>query len=143
MADGKRVNQLRARKIYHQRRSVAVHEYKRMYKFTEDGVRFLAQQFLGAETGETRGGALTNVQKMETFLRSDPDPGFQMGIGEDHGIKQPSVSRTVWFVAQAITAQKGFTAPADTALAADVGLPAPTARRMRQRRKPARYRESL
>ena len=35
---------------------------------------------------ETKGGALSNKQRMEVFLRHVGDPGFQTGVGEDMGI---------------------------------------------------------
>lgn len=53
-----------------------------------------AYYFFG-EVNETRGGALSNVQKLETTLRFLGDPGFQSGIGNDIGIHQCTVSRVI------------------------------------------------
>ena len=45
----------------------------------------MSEYFLGENT-ETKGGALSNKQRMEVFLRHVGDPGFQTGVGEDMGI---------------------------------------------------------
>ncbi|XP_017480699.1 PREDICTED: putative nuclease HARBI1 [Rhagoletis zephyria] len=39
---------------------------------------------------------------MQTFLRYIGDPGFQVGVSEDVGIHQTTVSRTVWEVSRSI-----------------------------------------
>ncbi|KAJ8932433.1 hypothetical protein NQ318_023651 [Aromia moschata] len=48
-----------------------------------------------AQSGERRGGAICNVDKMKIFLRYVGDPGFQTGVGEDIGVHQTSVSKVV------------------------------------------------
>ncbi|PSN30598.1 hypothetical protein C0J52_27512 [Blattella germanica] len=44
--------------------------------------QWLTNHFLN-ENNETRGGALTNEQRMKIFLRYLSDPGFQSGVAED------------------------------------------------------------
>ena len=52
--------------------------------------------------GELRGGALTNIQKMEITLRYMADPAFMNGLSEVVGVSQPTVSRTVKGVVEEI-----------------------------------------
>ena len=61
-------------------------------------------EYFSAENTQTRGGALSNKQRMEVFLRHVGDPGFQTGVGEDMGIHQSAVSRTFATVVEAIVA---------------------------------------
>lgn len=68
----------RHRKTYKIRREGDFDNFKAMYRFSEQNVEWLAEHFLGPDTGERRGGALTNSQKMRTFLRYVGDPGFQV-----------------------------------------------------------------
>ena len=53
----------------------------------------MAEHFLDS-TWETRGGALTTKKQLQVFLRYVGDPGFQVGVGEDIGIQQSTVSKT-------------------------------------------------
>ena len=57
--------------------------------------------------GELRGGALTNIQKMEITLRYMADPGFMNGLSEVVGVSQPTVSRTVQGVVEEICSKVG------------------------------------
>ncbi len=50
--------------------------------------------FLG-ESFETRGGALSNKVKMEIYLRSLSDPGFQTGVEIDLGVHQSTVNKVI------------------------------------------------
>lgn len=54
----------------------------------------MSNHFLGMST-ETRGGALSNKKKMEIFLRSLADPGFQLSVGSVVGCSQSTVSKIV------------------------------------------------
>jgi hypothetical protein len=91
---------VRAPKVYKHRRTDAP-IYRALYRFEEHHVRCLADTFLG-DTDETRGGALSRKGKIEVFLRYVGDPGFQVGVGEDKGVPQSTVSRTVREVARKI-----------------------------------------
>lgn len=79
-------NRDRARKNYVPRRLVDGKIYRKLFRFTEEHVEFLTQNFL-PENEETRGGALTNIQKMQTFLRYISDPGFQVVFKKAHSEK--------------------------------------------------------
>lgn len=92
----------RRRKNYKARRDSSIVDYKCLYRFRKENVRWLAQHFLGEETNETRGGALSNEEKMRIFLRYIGDPGFQAGVAEDTGVKQSTVSKTIYSVIDAI-----------------------------------------
>ncbi|KAG5897320.1 hypothetical protein JTB14_022059 [Gonioctena quinquepunctata] len=48
--------------------------------------------------GETRGGALNAYTKMKIYLRYMADPGFQIGVAEDIGVCQATVSNAVRYV---------------------------------------------
>lgn len=90
---------LRKEKVYKQRREADIGDFRSLYRFSKENVQWLAEYFLSnaneVDFTETRGGALTNIQKMKTYLRYMADPGFQTGIGEELGIQQSTVSRTV------------------------------------------------
>ena len=86
-------------KIYLLRRTVPDYDYRTNYRFERHNVAWITEEFLGAETYETRGGALTKMQQMEIFLRSAADPGFQFKVARDFGISQSTVSKTVNYVA--------------------------------------------
>lgn len=114
----------KATKVYKIRRIPFEQNYRSLYRFTPENVQFLIEQFM-PEYEETRGGALNNVQKMHAFLRYVGDPGFQVlkiaicvrqilksnlrfiqvGVGEDVGIHQSTVSYTIWKVCTKITAK--------------------------------------
>ncbi|XP_013418512.1 putative nuclease HARBI1 [Lingula anatina] len=81
------------RKVYQPRRDQASPSYHAEFRFMEENVTWMAEHFL-FENSETRGGALSNKQRMEVFLRYIGDPGFQVGVGKDMGIHQCTVSRT-------------------------------------------------
>ncbi|XP_058833434.1 putative nuclease HARBI1 [Topomyia yanbarensis] len=91
---------IRAVKIYTSRRFGDDRNFKDLYRFSRQNVDRLVELFL-ADYDETRGGALSNTHKMKCFLRYVGDPGFQ-GIGEDLGVHQTTVCKTVWNVCQAI-----------------------------------------
>ena len=82
------------------------HYYRTQFRFSKPSVRWLSNHFLGPDTGETRGGALNNQQRMEIALRYYADPGFQNGVSEVVGVSQATVSRTVAFVTDRIVAKR-------------------------------------
>ena len=82
------------------------HFYRTQFRFSKPSVRWLSNHFLGPDTGETRGGALNNQQRMEIALRYYADPGFQNGVSEVVGVSQATVSRTVAFVTDRIVAKR-------------------------------------
>ena len=92
---------LRRRKVYKVRRDSFGCDYKSLYRFKKENVEWIAEHFLG-ESNETRGGALSNIQKMRIFLRYLGDPGFQTGVAEDIGVDQSTVSRTFTQVLSAV-----------------------------------------
>lgn len=94
-------------KVYTPRKSCRPAFYRRFYRFDEQNVEWLADHFL-EDSGETRGGALTVKTQMETFLRYISDPGFQLGVAEDVGISQPTVSRTFHAVLDKIVENAGL-----------------------------------
>lgn len=53
--------------------------FKSLYRYTRENVQWITDYFLHDQE-DTRGGALSNVQKMKTFLRYVGDPGFQVNI---------------------------------------------------------------
>nr|XP_029712223.1 putative nuclease HARBI1 [Aedes albopictus] len=75
--------------------------FKSLYRYTRENVQWITDYFLHDQE-DTRGGALSNVQKMKTFLRYVGDPGFQVGVGEDIGIHQTTACKTIWYVCQKI-----------------------------------------
>lgn len=95
---------LRKIKYYKPRLSPQVSDFKSLFRFEEQNVEWLANNFLGV-VNESRGGALSSIQKMKICLRYLADPGFQMGIGEELGVEQSTVSRTVKSVVQKIVDQ--------------------------------------
>ena len=63
----------------------------------------MAEHFLGVENDEkTRGAHLDAFTKMKIFLRYAADPGFQIGVAEDIGVSQPTVSCAVKWVTEKI-----------------------------------------
>lgn len=91
------VGNIRAKKNYKERVETRASDHHTLYRFSEENTKWLAEHFLG-EYFETRGGALSSLQKMKIFLRYMSDPGFQSGVGEDVGVDQTTVSRTVKYV---------------------------------------------
>lgn len=94
----------RKRKFYSDRRldTGDGDSFKSLYRFTYENVQWLTDQFLGAEDYEKRGGAVSKIQKMKTFLRCVGDPGFQIGIANDLGIHRTTISKIIWEVCLAI-----------------------------------------
>ena len=95
---------------FHQRRhrermsGTTAHEYKRVFRFTEDNVDILANIFLG-NRDESRGHSLTRKQKLECFLRYVGDPGFQINVGEKMSVNQGTISRVIQEVAEKIVSK--------------------------------------
>ena len=85
------MNVLRKEKVYAPRRECAESQYKKLYRFEEGNVEWMADHFL-KQSRERRGGALTAKQQLQVLLRYVGDPGFQVGVGEDLGIHQSTVS---------------------------------------------------
>ena len=67
-----------------------IEEYRKLFRFSEENVEYLVDQFLPSAT-ETRGGALTAKQKMEITLRYLCDPGFQTSVSYEVGVTQSTV----------------------------------------------------
>ena len=76
--------------------------YRTQFRFDEVSVVWMADHFLGPDTNEHRGGALSNKKKFEIALRYFSDPGFQAGVSEVVGVSQPSVSRSNKYVIEQI-----------------------------------------
>jgi hypothetical protein len=95
MASILNVGHIRSTKQYKRRVVTRVEDYKTLFRFEEENVDWLSEHFLGGDSGERRGGALTPQQRMKIFLRYCADPGFQSGVGEDIGVDQTTVSRVV------------------------------------------------
>lgn len=98
------VPHVRFEKRYKTRVSPFTDDFKALYRFHEDNLQWIANHFLG-ENSETRGGALSSEHRMKIFLRYVADPGFQSGIGEEVGVHQTTVSRTVAMVMEKIIAK--------------------------------------
>lgn len=96
--------QLRKIKHYKPRLSPQVSDFKSLFRFEEQNVEWLENNFLDFNN-ESRGGALSSALKMKICLRYLADPGFQMGIGEELGVEQSTVSRTVKYVVQKVVDQ--------------------------------------
>lgn len=90
-------------KHYKPRMSTLVRDFKVLYRFEERNVQWLADRFLGASE-ETRGGALSSVHRIKICLRYLSNPGYQQGIGQELGVSQATVSRTVYAVIDSIIA---------------------------------------
>ena len=101
------MHQQRRRKEYKARRTVPTNYYRTQFRFSEPSARWITAEFVGPDSGELRGGALTNIQKMEVTLRYMADPGFMNGLSEVVGVSQPTVSRTVKFVVEEICNKVG------------------------------------
>jgi len=98
-------NVVRVRKSYKERRpDPREQDFIKLYRFAPENVDWLSEQFL-TEVDDFRGGALDARTKMKIFLRYMGDPGFQIGVGENIGVSQPTVSNTIRFVSQAIASK--------------------------------------
>ena len=64
--------------------------YRQLFRFEKDHVKWMAEYFLN-DSGETRGGALNIIEKMEITLRYLADPGFQTSVAQIMGVSQPTV----------------------------------------------------
>ena len=97
-------NAVRARKMYKTRRENPIkRDFIRLYRFSRNNVEWMAEHFLGVENDEeTRGARLDAFTKMKIFLRYAADPGFQIGVAEDIGVSQPTVSCAVKLVTEKI-----------------------------------------
>jgi nuclease HARBI1 len=97
----------RKRKRYQQRRDLSVfrdEEYRMLYRFSRENVKWLANHFLG-ESIETRGGKFTSVKKMEMTLRYFANPGFHTGIASEMGVHSTSVCKVIWETVEKIVAK--------------------------------------
>ncbi|CAH1958282.1 unnamed protein product [Acanthoscelides obtectus] len=81
-------------KVFQDRRESREVDYRALYRFSKVNVEWISNHFLG-EIEEYRGGASSNIERMRVLLRYVGDPGFQIGIGEDIGVHQSTVSRIV------------------------------------------------
>ncbi|CAH1964633.1 unnamed protein product [Acanthoscelides obtectus] len=63
------------------------------------------KQIFLVENKETRGGALSCIHKMKICLRYLGETGYQQFIGQELGVSQATVSRTVDRVVNSIVAQ--------------------------------------
>lgn len=88
-------------KVYKIRKTPLVKDFKTLFRFEEMNVEWLSNHFL-EDSLETRGGALSSLQKMKICLRYLADPGYQSGIGEELGISQGTVSLTTDYVVNRI-----------------------------------------
>ena len=97
---------IRKTKVYNPRYSNYVHDYKRIFRFEENHVNWIVENLL-VYKGETRGGALTTKMRLEAFLRYMADPGYQIGVGEDLGLNQSSVCRSVHDISERLVQISG------------------------------------
>ncbi|CAH2003652.1 unnamed protein product [Acanthoscelides obtectus] len=63
------------------------------------------KQIFFVENDETRGGAPSCIHKMKICLRYLGDPGYPQGIGQELGVSQAMVPRTVNRVVNSIVAK--------------------------------------
>ena len=93
-------------KIYKKRlQNSDSNNFKSLYQFLKVKVDWLNGYLFGPEKIERRGGAIKNIIKLKAFLKLVGDPGFQVGIGEDLGIHQTTVSKNIVEVIDAIVAK--------------------------------------
>jgi hypothetical protein len=85
------------RKTYHNRRHGPLddYQYHALYRFKRENVEWLSEHILGDDAGETRGGALTKLQRMEITLRYLSSAGFQSSVAHEAGVHRSTVSRVV------------------------------------------------
>lgn len=96
---------IRAAKLYRVRRDSVEEDYRALYRFNKINVEWVSEHFLG-NSFETRGGALTNVERMRVFRRYVGDPGFQSGVAEDVGIDRTTANKTISDVMAAVLQKK-------------------------------------
>ncbi|XP_046685119.1 putative nuclease HARBI1 [Homalodisca vitripennis] len=92
-------------KLYRVRRESLQQDYRALYRFNKMNFEWISDHFLG-ENFERRGGALSNLDRMGTFLRYVGDPGSPSGVAEDVGIDRTTVSKTISDVMAAILLKK-------------------------------------
>jgi hypothetical protein len=80
------------------------HEYKKVYRFSEQHIILMANIFLG-ETYEQRGHSLTRKEKLVFFLRYVGDPGYQINVCEKISINQSTISRVILEIAEKIASK--------------------------------------
>jgi hypothetical protein len=95
------VENVRARKLYKERRAIRDRDCKVLHRYQPENILWLSRYFLN-HNEETRGGALTNKQKMKIFLRFVGNLGFQSGVAEDLGFHQTTVSKVIADIATKI-----------------------------------------
>ncbi|CAH1995936.1 unnamed protein product [Acanthoscelides obtectus] len=78
--------------------------YRHLVVTSKNNIGSTKQIFL-VENEETRGGALSCIHKMNICLRYLGDPGYQQGTGQELGVNQATVSRTVDRVVNSIDTQ--------------------------------------
>ncbi|KAJ9587071.1 hypothetical protein L9F63_028354 [Diploptera punctata] len=88
---------VRRKKCYKPRRCPPEEEYKSLYRFKDENVKWTAAHVL-PETEERRVGSQSSEDRMKIFQRYMADPGFETGIGEEIGVHQSTVSKTVTYV---------------------------------------------
>ena len=71
-----------------------VHEYRRVFRFSDENVIRLCDEFLGVEDISRLNG-LTRKKKMECFLRYVADPAFQINVGENLAVHLSTIIRAV------------------------------------------------
>jgi nuclease HARBI1 len=81
-------------------------QYHLLYRFSQENVQWIANYFLGNGT-ETRGGALTPLQKMEVTLRYFANPGFQSGVAREIGVHKTTISKTIFSTVEKIVDKAG------------------------------------
>ncbi|XP_064618556.1 putative nuclease HARBI1 [Lineus longissimus] len=84
---------VRQEKLYMKRKTCRPGKYCAFYRFDEENVQWISDHFV-PYSEETRGGRLCGKEQMEIFLRYLADPGHQLGVGEDKGVHQTTVSKT-------------------------------------------------
>lgn len=75
-----------------------------MYSFNRENVQWFENYFL-VESGETRGRALSALDKMKIILRVMANPSFQNEVGEKIGINQTSVLKIYTYVLNRIVSK--------------------------------------
>lgn len=84
------------------RKVIKLYIYLVPFRFSEENVEWMAEHFLG-EAVETRGGAMSPKQQMDTLLYTLGDPDFQSGVAAVTGFLQTTVSKNISRVVEKIT----------------------------------------
>lgn len=101
------LHRIRAEKCYKKRVETLSGDYRKLFRFNEENVHWLANYFFG-EQYEKLGCALIPAQKIKVFLRYISDPGYQNSVGEVIGISQSTVSKTITEVTNKIMAKSNL-----------------------------------